>query len=122
MTGDNVAPLCATGPDRRSPRCGRLPDALRRTRLELYHSDLSVCAAKERIGLDENSLAWRSIHVNLRAGDAPAYLQLNPNAVVPALLQDGLVVIESAVICEYLDLDDACPDPAVKPAAGESPP
>jgi len=43
--------------------------------------------------------------LNLRAGDQqrPEYLKLNSNAVVPTLVDDGTVIKESTVICEYLD-------------------
>ena len=41
-------------------------------------------------------------------------MKLNPNAVVPTLVDDGIVIIESTVICEYLD--DAYPEPRLKPA------
>lgn len=73
--------------------------------LELYHNDMSVCAAKVRIVLAEKGLEWKGYALNLRAGDAlkPEYLRLNPNGVVPTLVHDGHVVIESTVICEYLD-------------------
>jgi glutathione S-transferase len=33
----------------------------------------------------------------------PDYLALNPNWVVPTLVDDGIPIIESSVICEYLD-------------------
>ena len=33
----------------------------------------------------------------------PEYLALNPNGVVPTLVDDGVPIIESSVICEYLD-------------------
>ncbi len=43
------------------------------------------------------------------------YLQLNPMGRVPALvLDDGRVIPESEVICEYLE--DAYPEPALRPA------
>lgn len=73
--------------------------------IELYHNDMSVCAAKVRIVLAEKGLEWKGYALNLRAGDAlkPEYLRLNPNGVVPTLVHDGHVVIESTVICEYLD-------------------
>ena len=84
--------------------------------ITLYHNDMSVCAAKVRTVLAEKTLAWDGIHLNLRAGDAqkPDYLKLNPNAVVPTLVHDGRTVIESTVICEYID--DEWPDPPLKPA------
>jgi glutathione S-transferase len=73
--------------------------------IELYHNDMSVCAQKARFALGEKQLAWESRHLNLRAGDQqkPEYVKLNPNAVVPTLVDNGTVVIESTIICEYLD-------------------
>jgi len=83
--------------------------------IELYHNDMSVCAQKVRFALAEKKLAWENHHMNLRAGDQqiPEYLKLNPNAVVPTLVDNGTVIIESTVICEYLD--DAYPEPTLKP-------
>jgi glutathione S-transferase len=53
--------------------------------------------------------------LNLRAGDQqkPEYVKLNPNAVVPTLVDGGNAIIESTVICEYLD--DAYPEPPLSP-------
>ena len=83
--------------------------------IELYHNDMSVCAAKVRIVLAEKGLEWKGHTLNLRAGDAlkPEYLRLNPNGVVPTLVHDGKVVIESTVICEYLD--DVWPETPLRP-------
>ncbi len=83
--------------------------------IELYHNDMSVCAEKVRFALAEKSLPWTSHHLNLRAGDQqkPEYLKLNPNALVPTLVDDGMVIIESTVINEYID--DAYPEPRLKP-------
>jgi len=83
----------------------------------LYHNDMSVCAAKVRMALAEKGVDWDGVHLNLRAGDAqkPDYVKLNPHQVVPTLVHDGTVVIESNVICEYVD--DAWPDSPLRPAA-----
>ena len=83
--------------------------------IELYHNDMSVCAQKVRFALAEKNLKWEGHHLNLRAGDQqrPEYLKLNPNAVVPTLVDDGTVIIESTVINEYLD--DAYPEPRLRP-------
>jgi glutathione S-transferase len=84
--------------------------------IELYHNDMSVCAQKVRMTLAEKKLPWENHHLDLRAGDQqqPEYLKLNPNAVVPTLVDDGKVIIESTVICEYLD--DAYAAPSMRPA------
>ena len=63
--------------------------------LELYHSINSVCAQKVRIALAEKGLPYQE-HLMTLGGDQfdPAYMKLNPNAVVPTLLHDGQPVIE----------------------------
>lgn len=73
--------------------------------LELYHGASSVCSSKVRIALAEKGLDWVSCPVDLKAGEqfAPDYLNLNPNGVVPTLVHGELVVVESAVILEYVD-------------------
>ena len=83
--------------------------------LTLYHQGSSVCAAKVRIVLHEKGLEWESEYVDVLKGEQfePAYLKLNPNAVVPTLVHDDKVIIESTVNCEYLD--DVFPDPPLKP-------
>ena len=88
--------------------------------IELYHNDMSVCAQKVRFVLGEKDLKWKSHHLNLRAGDQqkPEYVKLNPNAVVPTLVDDGRVIIESTVIAEYLD--DAYPEIRLRPQDPEA--
>jgi glutathione S-transferase len=74
----------------------------------LYHLPLSPYARKVRMVLAEKRLPFE-----LRAEKVwqrrPEYLELNPAATVPTLVEDnGLVVADSNVICEYLD--EAYPD------------
>jgi glutathione S-transferase len=73
--------------------------------LQLYHNNMSTCAQKVRLVLREKGLHAEEIHVDLRAGDQnrPEYLALNPNGVVPTLVDRGNVIIESTIICEYLE-------------------
>lgn len=84
--------------------------------LTLYHADTSVCAAKVRLTLAEKQLEWDGRLLNLETGDQfdPAYMKLNQNAVVPTLVHDDVVVIESTVINEYLD--EAFPQRALRPS------
>jgi len=84
--------------------------------LELYHNTMSSCAQKVRVGLAEKGLAWKSHHLDLRAGDQqqPDYLKLNPKGVVPTLIDGDLMIRESNVILKYLD--DAYPNPKLLPA------
>lgn len=83
--------------------------------IELYHADMSTCAQKVRFVLAEKKLDWTGHTLNLRTRDQhqPDYLKLNPNGVVPTLVDNGQVIIESTVICEYLD--DAYPDIPLRP-------
>jgi len=87
--------------------------------ITLYHHGSSVCAGKVRIVLAEKNLPWEGIYVDILRGDQfdPAYMKLNPKAVVPTLVHDGKVIVESSVICEYLD--EAFPEPPLKPADPE---
>jgi glutathione S-transferase len=82
--------------------------------LELYHSINSVCAQKVRIALKEKGREAKD-HIMTLRGDQyePAYLKLNPNAVVPTLIHDGEPIIESSLILYYID--DAFPEPALMP-------
>src|SRR5262249_25322852 len=73
--------------------------------LELYHHGSSACAAKVRFLLPEKDLAWEGPYLRLPKGAPfePSYLAINPKAMVPALVHDGRIIIESTVICEYLE-------------------
>jgi glutathione S-transferase len=82
--------------------------------LELYHNVNSVCAQKVRVALAEKGLEYEEHLIDLRGGQFdPAYMKLNPNAVVPTLVHDGKPVIESSVILYYLD--EAFPQPSLMP-------
>lgn len=73
--------------------------------LLLYDFGNSVCCQKVRITLRAKGLEWRAIPVNLFTAEQydPKYLKLNPKGVVPTLVHDGKPVIESTLICEYID-------------------
>jgi glutathione S-transferase len=85
--------------------------------LDLYHYPFSTCSQKVRLVLAEKGLDFTSHEVDLIGGAQhdPAYVKLNPNHVVPTLVDDGVVLIESTLINEYLD--DAFPDVPLRPAA-----
>src|SRR5215472_11203313 len=84
--------------------------------LQLYDFGNSVCCQKVRITLRAKGLDWQAIPVDLFKSEQydPAYLKLNPKGVVPTLVHDGKPVIESTLICEYLD--EAFPVPPLIPA------
>lgn len=72
----------------------------------LYHHGSSVCAAKVRFAMDEKGLAWEGVYIDILKGEQfdPEYMKLNPKAVVPTLVHADIVVTNSTVICEYLDI------------------
>jgi len=87
--------------------------------LHLYHSGISNCAMRVRITLEEKGLEWTSHHMDLLKGEhlTKEYFGINPNGVVPTLVHDGVVIIESQDIIDYLD--QAYPDPPLRLKAQE---
>ena len=85
--------------------------------LELYNFNNSVCSQKVRMALAEKGLDWTEREVDLFRHQQydPKYLAFNPKGVVPTLVHDGTPLIESTLICEYLD--DVFPDPRLRPSA-----
>jgi glutathione S-transferase len=72
--------------------------------ITLYDFGNSVACQKVRIALCEKELDWETIKVDLfRSEHDPQYLKFNPKGVVPTLVHDGKPIIESTLICEYLD-------------------
>jgi glutathione S-transferase len=71
----------------------------------LYNAPQSTCSQRVRFVLNAKKLPFEEVKLDLLAGDQlkPDYMALNPNGVVPTLLHDGAVVIDSSVIIEYLD-------------------
>jgi glutathione S-transferase len=84
--------------------------------LELYNFSQSTCSLKVRICLAEKNLDWVDHRLISRNHDhlSDWYLKLNPNGVVPTLLDDGRPVFESSVIIQYLDQVHA--DPPLSPS------
>src|SRR3954469_9260720 len=83
--------------------------------LELWHEWNSVHSFKVRVVLAEKGLAWMSRRLELLKFEHlhPDYLRLNPNGVVPTLVHDGRTILESSIICQYLD--EEFPEPALLP-------
>jgi glutathione S-transferase len=83
--------------------------------LELYHAGLTTCSKKSRHCLKEKGLPYKSHFVSLGKFEHhdPAYLKLNPNGLVPTLVHNGIAIVESGVINEYLD--DVFPDKPLRP-------
>jgi glutathione S-transferase len=90
----------------------RLPDDQVRTEevrnwngVHLLHFQDSSCSQKVRILLSEKGIPWTPHPVNLARFEntRPWFLGINPRGVVPVLVHDGAVHVESNDIMEYLD-------------------
>lgn len=81
--------------------------------LELYQIWDSTCCMKVRMVLAEKGLEYESRIIESHKFDhfRPEYSRLNPHHLVPTLVHDGVPVIQSGVIQEYLD--DAFPEPGL---------
>ena len=75
------------------------------TGLHLWHGGMSNCSQRCRITLAELGLEFESHLMNLQAGEhaTEEFQQINPNGVVPVLIHDGTVIINSVDIIDYLD-------------------
>src|SRR6267378_6337708 len=90
----------------------RLPERMSMPNLVLYNAPQSTCSQRVRFTLHEKKLEFSELRLDLFSGDQlrPEYLKVNPNAVVPSLVHNGSVIIDSAVIIEYLN--EVFPEPA----------
>ena len=85
--------------------------------MKLYTYFRSSAAYRVRIALNLKGLAYGSIPINLGPGEhrRPEYLVLNPQGLVPALEDDGVLIGQSLAILEYLE--EAHPQPQLLPRA-----
>jgi maleylacetoacetate isomerase/maleylpyruvate isomerase len=84
--------------------------------MKLYTFWRSSAAFRVRIALNLKGLAYESLAKKF-AGDehrAADYLALNPQGLIPALEDQGLVIGQSLAIIEYLD--ETHPEPPLLPA------
>lgn len=82
---------------------------------ELYNAMQSTCSQKVRYTMAEKGLQFKEHRLKLFKNEQlrPEYLKLNPNGVVPTLVHDGVPIIDSSVIMEYLD--DVHPETSLTP-------
>lgn len=83
--------------------------------LKLFTAHNSICTQKVFLTLLEKDLPWTSEYIDLFNNEQyrPDYLRLNPKGVVPTLIHEGRAIIESTLICEYLD--EVFPEPSLVP-------
>jgi maleylpyruvate isomerase len=82
----------------------------------LYDYFRSSAAYRLRIALNLKGLAPERRFVHLRKGEQrdPAYLAVNPQGLVPTLLDGDITLTQSLAIIEYLD--ETHPSPALLPS------
>lgn len=73
--------------------------------LQFYYNPLSPLARRVWIALLEKQIAFTPIVVNLKEGEQfkPGFLKINPFHHVPVIVDDGLRVLESMAILDYLE-------------------
>lgn len=73
--------------------------------IHLLHFQGSSCSQKVRILLREREIEFMAHEIDLATDKhvSPWFLGVNPRGVVPVLVQDGVVQVESNDILEYLD-------------------
>ena len=82
--------------------------------LHLYHGDISNCSMRVRMALCEKGLDWTSHHLDLRKKEniSDDYFGINPKGLVPTLIDNGVVHVESNDIIDYLD--QTYPQPSLR--------
>ncbi len=78
----------------------------------LFHVPLSPFCRKVRLSLAEKKIEVELVEERYWEGD-PDFLRRNPAAKVPVLKLDGIMMAESAAICEYIE--ETRPAPALMP-------
>lgn len=84
--------------------------------IKLYNFPQSTCSQKVRLVLWEKGIEFvdRPVDSTKREHLSDWYLKLNPHGVVPTLIHNDDVIIDSSVIIEYLD--EVFPDTALTPS------
>jgi glutathione S-transferase len=88
--------------------------------LHVLHFMGSSCSQKLRVFLNLKGIPWQSHHIDLPANEnfQPWFLGINPRGLVPVLVHDGAVHIESNDIITYLE--KTFPLPRLIPAGHEN--
>jgi maleylacetoacetate isomerase/maleylpyruvate isomerase len=83
--------------------------------MKLYSHFRSSASYRVRIALALKGLAYETVPVRLSAGDqnAASYRAVNPQGLVPTLVDGDTVLVQSLAIMEYLE--ETVPEPALLP-------
>ncbi|KAL2269350.1 hypothetical protein VTJ83DRAFT_1534 [Remersonia thermophila] len=85
-------------------------------KLILYTNHRCPWAHRAHIALEELQVPFEEVIIDLDTPRTPEYLRINPRGLVPALSHNGEVIIESAIVVQYLT--DRFPSHLV-PGSGE---
>jgi maleylacetoacetate isomerase len=90
--------------------------------MKLYTAFRSSASFRTRIALNLKGLAYEPAFVHLGRGEhrRPEYAAINPQALVPAFEDDGVRLVQSLAIIEYLDETHPMPPLLPKDAAGRA--
>lgn len=88
--------------------------------LHVFHFPFSSCSQKLRIFLSLKGAEWESHPIDLMTNEnlSEWFLGINPRGLVPVLVHDGAVHIESNDILTYLE--ELYPEPKLFPAGSET--
>jgi glutathione S-transferase len=88
--------------------------------VHILHYSGSSCSQKLRVFLNLKGIPWQSHPIDLHGNEnfRPWFLGINPRGLVPVLVHDGKVHIESNDIIEYLE--KTFPAPRLIPAGHEN--
>lgn len=83
--------------------------------LRLYHWEPNANSGKPMLALAEKGVPYESHYLDLLKFDQhqPAYLAINPDGTIPAMVHGDLVLTESTPMMEYVD--EAFDGPPLKP-------
>lgn len=76
--------------------------------IHLWHAPMSSCSQRVRLVLSETQKTFISHLVNLEKDEhsSASYQNIHPNGLVPALVNDGRLFIESVDIIQYLSREN----------------
>ena len=84
--------------------------------LDIYHWEPNANSGKPLLAVMEKGVAFTSHFIDMLAFDQhqPQYLAVNPNGTIPAMVHDGVLILESTAMMDYVDM--AFDGPPLRPA------